>query len=162
MIYSPGRFLFFHASRSAGRSITTTLAQTCLDRGIPFICDTTFRRHERGLGELVAGGEWRDIFKFVIYRSTEERIKSWQRLVRRDRECGVADDPLCPKQWREWLEMDDETLRWETRNFFIEEPFDYWVTRGVNVFPYETLAEDWPYIMDHCRLPYRPLVRVDQ
>lgn len=89
MIYCQGKFLFVHIPRTAGMSITNTLAPIVTNPGIfegySLIASgtdiwRTFHRHSTAndLARLIP--DWDDIYKFAVYRPDEEIFESDYRL----------------------------------------------------------------------------------
>lgn len=172
MIYLPQRAVFIHIPRAAGNSVTSAIAGVCAGRGIDTILGTggsienwtNVKRHVRAatLREMI--NEWDDIYKFAIDRPMEERVKSVARLIQRDIDNNVHEDPTCPEAWRKVLNNEDENY-WR---IFMTHTTDWYVngyndeSLGVETYPMSELNDKWYEICDKCSIPQCSLPRLNQ
>ena len=171
MIYLPHRAVFIHIPRTAGNSITSAIASTCAGRGVDIILGTGrvdgwehTRRHRRAqlLKDLIE--EWEDIYKFAIHRPEEDRAQSAAKLIQRDIENKVYENPLCPKPWKRVLTGKDESAYWDG---FKEQTTDWYIKGeqgedlGVELHEFSELNEKWPEICDKCDIPQCILPRLN-
>jgi len=171
MIYLPHRAVFIHIPRTAGNSITSAIASACAGRGVDIILGTgrvngweNTRRHRRAqlLKDLIE--EWEDIYKFAIHRPEQDRIQSAARLIQRDRENKVHENPSCPKPWKRVLTGEDESAYWKG---FREQTNDWYIKGsqgedlGVELHEFSELNEKWPEICDKCQIHRCTLPRLN-
>jgi hypothetical protein len=170
MIYLPQRALFIHIPRTGGNSITNAIASTCAGNGIDVLIGTAsakihkwhrFHRHAHAdmLKKFI--DEWDDIFKFAIYRPEEDRLDSLQRLIQRDLNLKIFNDPTCPKGWKNFLLSDED--RQMHIDSFKKRDWDFYTKDsenndiGVHRYDFDKLNELWPEICDNCKIPRCPL-----
>ena len=165
MIYLPQRAAFIHIPRTAGNSITSAIGSICAGRGIDIILGTAsdIKDYYRVCRHIIAADlkdfieEWDDIYKFAIHRPINERIDSIIRVVERDQELKINEDPTCGPSWKRILEMKDyeafmrnnwkgHTTEWFTTGHNGED-------LGVEVYNYEDLPDRWHEICDKCKIP---------
>tara|TARA_R110000796_G_scaffold57672_3_gene132955 strand:- start:29489 stop:30028 length:540 start_codon:yes stop_codon:yes gene_type:complete len=167
MIYLPKRALFIHIPRTAGNSITNTIASSCAGNNYDIlVCNTPFELtidwsrvlHTHVMARVLKPHiiDWDNIFKFAIFRSEEERLNSIKRLVERDILQKTYEHAACNERWREVL------LNTSTREQFYEDQkkfdLDHYTKSltgddlGVEIFNYNQLNERWLEICDKCQI----------
>jgi len=166
MIYLPQRALFIHIPRTGGNSITNAIASTCAGNGIDVIIGTAsakidkwvrFHRHANAnmLKKLI--DEWDDIFKFAIYRPEEDRLNSLKRLIKRDLDLQVFNNPTCPSDWKHFL-VSDEPEKQKHIDAFIKRDWDFYTKDsenndlGVHRYDFDKINDSWPEICDNCKI----------
>lgn len=174
MIYSRGHFCFIHIPRTAGLSITTSLARAITlseDHFSECVIATSsepaagdkYYRHATASELQDAVPEWDSIKKFAIYRQASDIIKSDYRL---HLSRNPDDTRLCPLFRESIREARRETLeqfairRW---NAWLvgSDPWDFWAGPNFRKFEFSSIREDWPGLLDWLGLPYVPLIHVN-
>ena len=171
MIYLPQRAVFIHIPRAAGNSVTSAIASTCAGKGIDIIVGTgggiqnwaKMKRHTRAFVLKEVIDEWDDIYKFAINRPMEERVKSVAKLIQRDIDKNIHEDPTCPEAWKRVLKNEDKDY-WRV---FMSHTFD-WYTKGENgedlgveTYEFSEINNKWHEICDKCRIPQCVLPRLN-
>ena len=171
MIYLPHRAVFVHIPRAAGNSVTSAIAGVCAGKGIDIILGTgagienwkQMKRHVRAvvLKEII--DEWDSLYKFAIHRPMEERVKSVARLIQRDLDNNIHEDPTCPEGWKRVLKNKDENY-WRA---FMNQTTD-WYTKGnneeslgVEIYELSEINDKWYEICEKCSIPQCPLPRLN-
>mgnify|MGYP003117352782 FL=1 len=163
MIYLPKRAVFIHIPRAAGNSVTSAISEVCAGKGIDIILGTggmienwqQMKRHSRAVKLKEIIHEWDDIYKFAIHRPMKERVNSVARLIQRDLDKNVHEDPTCPEAWRKVLTNEDENY-WSV---FMSHTTD-WYTKGENeedlgveIYQLSDINYRWHEICEKCNIP---------
>lgn len=174
MIYLPGKAVFIHIPRTAGNSITNTIASVCIPASIDIILGTNHwdlpnfyqvSRHVPAFDLKNFIPEWDNIFKFAIHRPHLDRIESFARLVKREREC-ILRSKCIPKptadQWFLRLAL-SENYYDKIKNDWSKQDTDWFTLDrngsdlGVHIYDYKDLNNVWPEICKRCLIPHSPL-----
>jgi hypothetical protein len=171
MIYLPKRALFIHIPRTAGHSITNTIASECAGNNYDILISTNpnlkmgmthwsypIQVHSTAsiLKKTFPDDEWDNIFKFSIYRPEEERLNSVKRLIERDISQKTYEHPACDEGWKKIL------INENSRNRFYEnfkrQDLDYFIKHngedlGIETFNFYELSDVWNEICDKCNIP---------
>jgi len=166
MIYLPKRAVFIHIPRTAGNSITSAIASACAGNNYDIFIGTAAHsiehwshvaRHSTASRLKKFITEWDDIFKFAIYRPEEDRLDSVQRLMQRDLDLKIFNDPTCPEGWKNFLLSDEDRQR--HIDGFKKRDWDFYTKDsennniGVHRYDLDKINELWPEICDNCKIP---------
>ena len=178
MIYVPKRALFIHVPRAAGNSVSNAIASSCVGQGFDImVCNNpnefkgnwshTFNTHARAFRLKKVISEWDEIFKFAIFRSEEERLKSAMSLVYRDIENKAYENPAIDPAWAKVLTEQScrakfyEDTKAQDFDFFTRS-YDRVLDLGVEAVPYEELSDRWHEICNKCQIPISDLPHLNK
>jgi len=153
------KLVYFHNPKTAGSSITRTLAPFCTKseelEGLIMGGGWQGRFHHDGTQHqkmtLTQYGEFRDYFKFSFVRNPFDIVLSFWEKSTKDRNYGTLEEFLLSNEF-----PGERALRYIQTEYLDVNNLDY-------VGRYENLQQDWVYIAEKLDLPYElPLLNERQ
>ena len=153
------KLVYFHNPKTAGSSITRTLAPFCTKskelEGLVMGGGWQGKFHHDGNQHqrmtLTEYGEFRDYFKFSFVRNPFDIVLSFWEKSTKDRNYGTLEEFLLSNEF-----PGERALRYIQTEYLDVNNLDY-------VGRYENLQQDWVYIAEKLDLPYElPLLNERQ
>lgn len=144
------KLVYFHNPKTAGSSITRTLAPFCTKskelEGLVMGGGWQGKFHHDGNQHqrmtLTQYGEFRDYFKFSFVRNPFDIVLSFWEKSTKDRNYGTLEEFLLSNEF-----PGERALRYTQTEYLDVDNLDY-------IGRYETLQQDWVYIAEKHGLPY--------
>ena len=144
------KLVYFHNPKTAGSSITRTLAPFCTKskelEGLVMGGGWQGKFHHDGNQHqrmtLTQYGEFRDYFKFSFVRNPFDIVLSYWEKSTKDRNYGTLEEFLLSNDF-----PGERALRYTQTEYLDVDNLDY-------IGRYETLQQDWVYIAEKHGLPY--------
>lgn len=144
------KLVYFHNPKTAGSSITRTLAPFCTKskelEGLVMGGGWQGKFHHDGNQHqrmtLTQYGEFRDYFKFSFVRNPFDIVLSYWEKSTKDRNYGTLEEFLLSNEF-----PGERALRYTQTEYLDVDNLDY-------IGRYETLQQDWVYIAEKHGLPY--------